>query len=68
MKAQVCEYCAGENLNEIKTLLENMGYQVEIIPCIGLCAKYGCGRINVKIGEREISTESLDEFIKAVEG
>lgn len=68
MEAQVCEYCAGRHLNEIKALLEEKKYGVEIIKCIGLCAKYGCGRINVKIGEKEISVENFDDFIKALEG
>lgn len=66
MKAQVCEYCAGNHLEEIKNALELKGYEVEIIQCIGLCANYGCGRINVKLEEREISVKSFEEFVKAL--
>nr|WP_240912152.1 hypothetical protein [Thermococcus sp. M39] len=68
VKAEICEYCAGNNLGRIKSILGSRGYEVEVTGCIGLCAKYACGRINVRIGEKEISTESLDEFIKALEG
>ncbi|AIF70162.1 hypothetical protein PAP_08910 [Palaeococcus pacificus DY20341] len=67
MKAEVCEYCAGDNLERIKSILESKGHEVEVTGCIGLCAKYGCGRINVKIGEKEISVESLEEFKRTVE-
>lgn len=67
MKAQVCEYCAGDHLKEIENALKLKGYEVEIIQCIGLCAKYGCGRINVRVEEREISVKSFKEFVKALE-
>ncbi|WP_227738514.1 hypothetical protein [Thermococcus paralvinellae] len=53
MKAEVCEYCAGEYLDEIRATLESKNYRVEVIKCIGLCAKYACGRINVRIREKK---------------
>lgn len=48
-------------------LLKEKGYKVSIEECIGLCAKYGCGNINVIAGEKEISVGSFEELIKALE-
>ncbi|ALV63535.1 hypothetical protein ADU37_CDS18360 [Thermococcus sp. 2319x1] len=68
MEARVCKFCAGEKLNDVVKLLEDKGFKVSVEGCIGLCAKYGCGNINVIAGEKEISVGSFEEFIKALEG
>ncbi|MDI3476318.1 MAG: hypothetical protein PWQ95_2046 [Thermococcaceae archaeon] len=68
MEARVCKFCAGERLDEVVKLLEEKGYSVSVEECIGLCAKYECGNINVIAGEKEISVGSFEEFVKALEG
>lgn len=68
MEAKVCKFCAGERLDDVIRLLEEKGYSVSVEECIGLCAKYACGNINVIAGEKEISVGSFEEFVKALEG
>ncbi|WP_054841005.1 hypothetical protein [Thermococcus peptonophilus] len=69
MEAKVCKFCAGgERLDEVMKLLEEKGYSVSVEECIGLCAKYACGNINVIAGEKEISVGNFEEFVKALEG
>ncbi|ASJ07295.1 hypothetical protein [Thermococcus pacificus] len=68
MEARVCKFCAGENLKDVVRALKERGFNVSVAECIGLCAKYECGNINVIAGRREISVKSLDEFIEALEG
>ncbi|WP_430515146.1 hypothetical protein [Pyrococcus woesei] len=67
MEAKVCKFCAGERLKDVVRALEERGYSVSVEECIGLCAKYSCGNINVIVGEREISVKSFEEFIKALD-
>ncbi|HDZ35710.1 MAG TPA: hypothetical protein ENH81_02195 [Thermococcus sp.] len=68
MEARVCKFCAGEHLDDIVKALEERGFNVAVEECIGLCAKYACGNINVIAGEREISVKSFEEFIRALKG
>ncbi|WP_048147778.1 hypothetical protein [Palaeococcus ferrophilus] len=67
MEAKVCKFCAGERLDDVIKLLEEKGYRVSVEECIGLCAKYACGNINVIAGEKEISARDFDEFVKVLE-
>ena len=62
MKVEVCGHCAGEKIDAIKSILKKRGHDVEVTGCLGMCAKYGGGRINLRIGEREISVECLEEL------
>ncbi|NJE00942.1 hypothetical protein [Thermococcus sp. JdF3] len=63
MEAKVCKFCAGERLDEVVNVLREAGYEVSVEGCIGLCAKYDCGRINVIAGEAEISASGMEELI-----
>jgi hypothetical protein len=68
MKAKVCKFCAGEKLENIVKALTERSFEVSVEECIGLCAKYTCGNINIIAGEKEISVKSFEEFLKALEG
>lgn len=67
MEAKVCKFCAGDRLDDVVKALEEKGYSVGVEGCIGLCAKYACGNINVIAEEREISVKSFEDFIRALE-
>ncbi|NJE31374.1 hypothetical protein E3E38_10005 [Thermococcus sp. 18S1] len=62
MEAKVCKFCAGERLDEVVDVLRKAGYEVSVEGCIGLCAKYDCGRINVIAGGLEISASDMEEL------
>jgi len=68
MHAKVCKLCAGERLEDVVKPLKERGFNVSVEECIGLCAKYACGNINVIAGEKEISAKSFEEFLRALEG
>lgn len=64
--ARVCRFCAGERLDEVVALLKRKGCDVSVEGCLGLCAKYDCGNINVIAGEVEISVRNMEELETAV--
>ena len=66
--AKVCKFCAGERLDDVVTLLKRKGYEVSVEGCLGLCAKYDCGNINVIAGDAEISVRDVEELETAVTG
>jgi len=66
MRARVCRFCAGDGLNRVVDILRKAGYEVSVEGCIGLCAKYDCGRINVIAEETEISAADFEELLAYV--
>ncbi|ASJ12691.1 hypothetical protein [Thermococcus thioreducens] len=66
--AKVCKFCAGERLDDVVSILKRKGYEVSVEGCLGLCAKYDCGNINVIAGKVEISVRNMEELETAVGG
>ncbi|NJE00172.1 hypothetical protein E3E26_10365 [Thermococcus sp. LS1] len=66
MRARVCMFCAGERIGDVVKVLEAKGYSVSVEGCIGLCAKYPCGNVNVIAGEKEISAKDFGGFLEAL--